>query len=190
VTLTALELRLLATLLERRGRVQSRPSLLDDVWGMSGDVTTRTVDTHVKRLREKLGAAGPYIETVRGVGYRFTPAPDHAGAVATRGGRRRRAMKLNFRGKLFAVSFGLIALSLLRGRALLCGRRSRANMLDRIRADLYVRLALIAARRARAAGSRSRPLGRAGRRSRARAPRAHHRSSTPRNRDRRLRGRA
>jgi two-component system, OmpR family, phosphate regulon response regulator PhoB len=81
VTLTALELRLLATLLERRGRVQSRPSLLDDVWGMSGDVTTRTVDTHVKRLREKLGAAGPYIETVRGVGYRFTPAPDHAGAV-------------------------------------------------------------------------------------------------------------
>jgi two-component system phosphate regulon response regulator PhoB len=81
VTLTALELRLLATLLERRGRVQSRPSLLDDVWGMSGEVTTRTVDTHVKRLREKLGAAGPYIETVRGVGYRFTPAPDHAGAV-------------------------------------------------------------------------------------------------------------
>jgi len=81
VTLTALELRLLSTLLERRGRVQSRPALLDDVWGMSGDVTTRTVDTHVKRLREKLGSAGPYIETVRGVGYRFTPAPDHAGAV-------------------------------------------------------------------------------------------------------------
>jgi two-component system phosphate regulon response regulator PhoB len=81
VTLTALELRLLATLLERRGRVQSRPSLLDDVWGMSGEVTTRTVDTHVKRLREKLGDAGLYIETVRGVGYRFTPAPDHASAV-------------------------------------------------------------------------------------------------------------
>src|SRR6478735_10962567 len=83
VTLTALELRLLATLLERRGRVQSRPALLDDVWGMSGEVTTRTVDTHVKRLREKLGSAGPYIETVRGVGYRFTPAPDHASAVGT-----------------------------------------------------------------------------------------------------------
>ena len=81
VTLTALELRLLSTLLERRGRVQSRPALLDDVWGMSGEVTTRTVDTHVKRLREKLGNAGPYIETVRGVGYRFTPAPDHASAV-------------------------------------------------------------------------------------------------------------
>jgi two-component system phosphate regulon response regulator PhoB len=81
ITLTALELRLLSTLLERRGRVQSRPALLDDVWGMSGEVTTRTVDTHVKRLREKLGSAGPYIETVRGVGYRFTPAPDHASAV-------------------------------------------------------------------------------------------------------------
>ena len=81
VTLTALELRLLSTLLERRGRVQSRPALLDDVWGMSGEVTTRTVDTHVKRLREKLGEAGPYIETVRGVGYRFTPAPDHDAAV-------------------------------------------------------------------------------------------------------------
>ena len=86
VTLTALELRLLSTLLERRGRVQSRPALLDDVWGMSGEVTTRTVDTHVKRLREKLGSAGPYIETVRGVGYRFTPAPDHA--AATGEGRR------------------------------------------------------------------------------------------------------
>jgi len=83
VTLTALELRLLSTLLERRGRVQSRPALLDDVWGMSGEVTTRTVDTHVKRLREKLRGAGPYIETVRGVGYRFTPAPDHASAVGT-----------------------------------------------------------------------------------------------------------
>jgi two-component system phosphate regulon response regulator PhoB len=81
VTLTALELRLLSTLLERRGRVQSRPALLDDVWGMSGEITTRTVDTHVKRLREKLGSACPYIETVRGVGYRFTPAHDHATAV-------------------------------------------------------------------------------------------------------------
>ena len=74
ITLTALELRLLSTLLERRGRVQSRPALLDDVWGMSGEVTTRTVDTHVKRLREKLGAANAYIETLRGVGYRFAGA--------------------------------------------------------------------------------------------------------------------
>jgi len=86
ITLTALELRLLSTLLERRGRVQSRPALLDDVWGMSGEVTTRTVDTHVKRLREKLGSAGLYIETVRGVGYRFTPAPDHAAATGSQNG--------------------------------------------------------------------------------------------------------
>lgn len=75
VSLTALEFRLLWTLLERKGRVQSRERLLEDVWDMSPDVTTRTVDTHVKRLREKLGEAGSYVETVRGVGYRFTEAP-------------------------------------------------------------------------------------------------------------------
>ena len=63
------------TLYDRRNRVQSRATLLDDVWGIQADVTTRTVDTHVKRLREKLGAAGDYIETVRGVGYRFTEEP-------------------------------------------------------------------------------------------------------------------
>ncbi|MEA2699622.1 MAG: two-component system, OmpR family, phosphate regulon response regulator PhoB [Myxococcales bacterium] len=71
VVLTALELKLLCTLYDRRDRVQSRSVLLDDVWGVSGDNTTRTVDTHVKRLREKLAAAGEYIETVRGIGYRF-----------------------------------------------------------------------------------------------------------------------
>ena len=75
VALTALELRLLGTLYDRRGRVQSRAVLLDEVWRMSGDVNTRTVDTHVKRLREKLGTAGAYLETVRGVGYRFAAAP-------------------------------------------------------------------------------------------------------------------
>ncbi len=69
--LTALELRLLHTLMARKGRVQSRDRLLDDVWGISAEVTTRTVDTHVKRLREKLGPLGDSIETVRGVGYRF-----------------------------------------------------------------------------------------------------------------------
>ncbi|MEE2788837.1 MAG: response regulator transcription factor [Myxococcota bacterium] len=69
--LTALEFRLLTTFYERRGRVQSRERLLTDVWGYQAEVTTRTVDTHMKRLREKLGAAGEYIETVRGVGYRF-----------------------------------------------------------------------------------------------------------------------
>ena len=75
VTLTALELRLLCTLYERRNRVQSRAVLLDDVWCVSGENATRTVDTHVKRLREKLGPAGTYIETIRGIGYRFIGAP-------------------------------------------------------------------------------------------------------------------
>ena len=69
--LTALEFKLLTTLYDRRNRVQSRSVLLADVWGITADITTRTVDTHVKRLREKLGAAAVYIETVRGVGYRF-----------------------------------------------------------------------------------------------------------------------
>ncbi|MBZ0270482.1 winged helix-turn-helix domain-containing protein [bacterium] len=71
VVLTALEFRLLTTFVMRRGRVQTRERLLDDVWGIQADVTTRTVDTHVKRLRHKLGAAEDYIETLRGVGYRF-----------------------------------------------------------------------------------------------------------------------
>jgi two-component system phosphate regulon response regulator PhoB len=75
VDLTATEFKLLSTLLERRGRVQSRDRLLTDVWGYEGDVDTRTVDTHMRRLREKLGKAADYVETVRGVGYRFTDAP-------------------------------------------------------------------------------------------------------------------
>ena len=75
ITLTALELRLLCTLYERRNRVQSRAVLLDDVWSVSGENATRTVDTHVKRLREKLGPVGAYIETIRGIGYRFIGAP-------------------------------------------------------------------------------------------------------------------
>jgi two-component system phosphate regulon response regulator PhoB len=75
VELTALEFKLLVTLHDRRDRVQSRATLLDDVWGITADITTRTVDTHVKRLREKLAAARDYIETVRGVGYRFVAAP-------------------------------------------------------------------------------------------------------------------
>ncbi|MCC6999017.1 MAG: winged helix-turn-helix domain-containing protein, partial [Deltaproteobacteria bacterium] len=62
-----------------RNRVQSRSVLLADVWGITADITTRTVDTHVKRLREKLGSAGAYVETVRGAGYRFTERPDAPG---------------------------------------------------------------------------------------------------------------
>ena len=73
--LTALEFKLLVTLFDRKNRVQTRSALLADVWGIEADITTRTVDTHVKRLREKLGAAGEYVETVRGVGYRFTDEP-------------------------------------------------------------------------------------------------------------------
>tara|TARA_Y100001970_G_scaffold9312_1_gene10854 strand:- start:1310 stop:2008 length:699 start_codon:yes stop_codon:yes gene_type:complete len=71
IVLTALEFRLLKHLLQRRGRVQTRDQLLGDVWGYSSEVTTRTVDTHIKRLREKLGTVGDYIQTVRGVGYRL-----------------------------------------------------------------------------------------------------------------------
>lgn len=80
IELTALEFRLLLTLYERRSRVQSRGALLDDVWGIQADITTRTVDTHVKRLREKLAEARNYIETVRGVGYRFCGSPEEATA--------------------------------------------------------------------------------------------------------------
>jgi two-component system, OmpR family, phosphate regulon response regulator PhoB len=75
VELTALEFKLLVTLHDRKNRVQTRDALLQDVWGIEADITTRTVDTHVKRLREKLGGAGEYVETVRGVGYRFADAP-------------------------------------------------------------------------------------------------------------------
>jgi two-component system, OmpR family, phosphate regulon response regulator PhoB len=71
VALTALEFRLLRTFLERPGRVQTRDTLLSDVWGIEADITTRTVDTHIKRLREKLGTAGEVIETIRGVGYKL-----------------------------------------------------------------------------------------------------------------------
>jgi two-component system phosphate regulon response regulator PhoB len=74
VVLTALEFKLLTTFMERKGRVQTREILLTDVWDIHADVTTRTVDTHIKRLREKLGRAGSYIETIRGVGYRFRSA--------------------------------------------------------------------------------------------------------------------
>jgi two-component system phosphate regulon response regulator PhoB len=71
LVLTATEYKLLVMLLERRGRVQSRPQLLEAVWEAQPDIQTRTVDMHVQRLRSKLGEAGEMIETVRGFGYRF-----------------------------------------------------------------------------------------------------------------------
>jgi len=76
IALTALEFRLLKHLLDRRGRVQTRDQLLEEVWGYSSEVTTRTVDTHIKRLREKLLGAGDCIQTIRGVGYRFARSAD------------------------------------------------------------------------------------------------------------------
>lgn len=71
VELTSTEFKLLTTLLQRRGRVQTRDHLLENVWGYDYIGFTRTVDTHIRRLRAKLGTAGDCIETVRGVGYRF-----------------------------------------------------------------------------------------------------------------------
>lgn len=75
VPLTVTEFRLLTLLADREGRVQTRGRLLQDVWDMPPDLNTRTVDTHIKRLREKLGEGAAHIETVRGVGYRFSRKP-------------------------------------------------------------------------------------------------------------------
>src|SRR6059058_1555189 len=71
INLTSLEFKLLRTLMQRRGRVQSRDRLLNDVWGYESVIDTRTVDTHVRRLRKKLGKAADVIESVRGFGYRL-----------------------------------------------------------------------------------------------------------------------
>lgn len=72
VELTRTEFKLLLLLAQRQGRVQSRDRLLQDVWGYDNIIDTRTVDTHVRRLREKLGSAARYIDTIRGIGYRLT----------------------------------------------------------------------------------------------------------------------
>ena len=71
VTLTAKEFDLLVHLARHNGRVQTRDYLLEQIWGYSSDITTRTVDTHIKRLRSKIGSFGNLIETVRSIGYRF-----------------------------------------------------------------------------------------------------------------------
>ncbi len=70
VDLTITEFKLLADLIRARGRVRSRDALLSEVWGYDAEVMSRTVDTHMRRLREKLGPAGSWLRTVRGVGYR------------------------------------------------------------------------------------------------------------------------
>jgi DNA-binding response OmpR family regulator len=74
VQLTSTEFKLLALLAQRRGRVQSREQLLRDVWEYNSVIDTRTVDTHMRRLRDKLGPAAKHLDTVRGVGYRFVEA--------------------------------------------------------------------------------------------------------------------
>ena len=72
VELTLMEFKLLVTLMQRKGKAQSRDKLLEDIWDIAADVTTRTIDTHIKRLRQKLGRSGKFIETIRGIGYRFS----------------------------------------------------------------------------------------------------------------------
>lgn len=79
IDLTPTEFRLLAILMERRGRVQSRRQLLESVWEVTARITTRTVDMHVQRLRGKLGAHAAWVETVRGFGYRFRAEPPPTG---------------------------------------------------------------------------------------------------------------
>ena len=78
INLSSLEFRLLMYLYEKRGRVQSRTILLNNVWDIHSAVKTRTVDVHVKRLRTKLKQASDYIQTVRGFGYRFVTNPEEA----------------------------------------------------------------------------------------------------------------
>jgi DNA-binding response OmpR family regulator len=72
IDLTATEFKLLTTLLQRRGRVQTREQLLKDVWEYDSGIDSRTVDTHMRRLRKKLGRAARCLDTIRGVGYRLT----------------------------------------------------------------------------------------------------------------------
>jgi two-component system, OmpR family, phosphate regulon response regulator PhoB len=75
VELTTTEFKLLSALIDNRGRVMSRDILLRDVWGYSSSLDTRTVDTHMRRLREKLGRHATRLETIRGEGYRFNAVP-------------------------------------------------------------------------------------------------------------------
>jgi two-component system phosphate regulon response regulator PhoB len=77
LTLTVTEFRLLSDLLRARGRVRTRDRLLAEVWGYEAEVVSRTVDTHVRRLRDKLGPAAQWLETVRGVGYRIRQPEAH-----------------------------------------------------------------------------------------------------------------
>jgi two-component system phosphate regulon response regulator PhoB len=77
IPLTHTEFKLLLELAQKRGRVYTRDTLLDRVWGYTYEGYARTVDTHIRRLREKLGTMGECIETIRGVGYRFREEGQH-----------------------------------------------------------------------------------------------------------------
>jgi two-component system phosphate regulon response regulator PhoB len=83
VELTTTEFKLLVALLANKGRVRTREHLLDKVWGYTYEGYARTVDTHIRRLREKLGKAGKYIETIRGLGYRFKEELEEKDEVET-----------------------------------------------------------------------------------------------------------
>ena len=77
IKLTLTEFRLLSELVRASGRVRSREALLSEVWGYDSEVMSRTVDTHIRRLRHKLGQASSWLDTVRGIGYRIQePGPD------------------------------------------------------------------------------------------------------------------
>ena len=76
VNLTAMEFDLMHELMKAKGNVLTRDVLMDRVWGYHGEATSRTLDTHVRRLRDKLGESGSFVETVRGVGYRISDTAD------------------------------------------------------------------------------------------------------------------
>ena len=158
--------RLLTMLYDRRGRVLTRDLLLDEVWGSHVDVTARNVDTHVKRVREKLGAAGEYIETVRGVGYRFRG--EQPTARHRRPGRRQRRRPSGRRphGLLAAV-----------GSAGASARSWSRVALGERRAPLRARDARARGRRSARGRSRSAPRAERVRR-RARSPSSARRRST------------
>ncbi|HHE32907.1 MAG TPA: response regulator transcription factor [Chlorobaculum parvum] len=79
LSLTLMEFKLLALLMKRKGQAQTREVLLSDVWDVDKSINTRTIDTHVTRLREKLGDAGKLIKTVRGLGYKFDEGEEESG---------------------------------------------------------------------------------------------------------------
>ncbi len=81
LVLTLMEFKLLVALLKRKGQAQSREMLLSDVWDVDRSINTRTIDTHITRLREKLGESGRQIKTVRGLGYKFDEEGEDVHAV-------------------------------------------------------------------------------------------------------------